>query len=293
MQQRKIIVYLILFILALLLNIYYFRQYLIENWLKYNINNEFIVITLSTTPHRINMLAPTLQSLTAQNAPVKAIYLNIPHVFKRENIEYEIPPWLANFKGITILRGEDYGPATKLLGTLKNVDLPPNAIIITVDDDVIYPPNLVLHLAYAAKQNPGNAIGLMGANPDYDANGIIPEDSELGLVKVKVNNRASSILQGYAGVAYRRRFFDESIFNISLAPSECINSDDIYLSFFLASRNVPRKVLRNSFLNACHVHWETQVGTDAYALHNLVPKPTDKHRSCIAYLKQQDPKVPF
>lgn len=292
-SSRKIFIYLVLFILALLLNVYYYRQQLIETWLKFNIDDEFIVVSLSTTPHRIDALAPTLHSLLNQSVRPRAIYLNVPHIFKRDNIAYRIPEWLQNFPGVTIVSSEDYGPATKLLGTLKNVSLPANAIIITVDDDVIYPANFVLHLAYAAKQNPDRALGLMGANPDYNANGIIPDESDFGLVKIKKNGTLASILQGYAGVAYRRGFFDDRIFNISNAPKDCINSDDIYISFFLAEQNIKRQVLRNSFLNACHLDWETEFAQDHNALHKLIPGPTQKYRNCITYLKRNNPKVIF
>lgn len=284
-MQRKIAVYMIIFLAVILLNIYYHRQYLIEQWMKYNLSGEYIVVSLSTTPYRINDLQPTINSLLAQNAPIKKIYLNIPYVFKRDNLEYAIPEWLLNQKQITILRTEDYGPATKLLGTLANTNLPGNAIIITIDDDVIYPSNLVLQLAYKAKMHPDRAIGIVGA--------VIDVNADLGLRKIKTSDALVNILQGYAGVAYRRNFFDDSIFAITSAPKECINSDDVYLSFFLAKHGIQRQVLRNSYINACDIRWETEIGTDLNSLHNLLPKPADKHQMCMTYLQQIDPQVHF
>lgn len=261
--------------------------------MQFNLRNEHIVISLSTTPYRINELEPFLDKLLTQKGRVAAIYLNIPYVFKRKNIPYTIPTWLENKKGITILRCDDYGPATKLLGTLANVDLPPDTIIITVDDDVFYPDNLILQLAFKAKSNPSRAIGIIGANPDYDMNGNIPLNSELGLVKIKTADAVVSILQGYAGIAYRKRFFDDKVFDITAAPTDCVNSDDIYLSFYLAKHGIQRQVLRNDYINPCKIYWETETGTNDTALHNLIPRPADKHRSCISYLKQQTPEVVF
>lgn len=275
------------------MNVWHFRQNVIERWMQFNLRNEHIVISLSTTPYRINELEPFLDKLLQQKGNVAAIYLNVPYVFKRKNIPYTIPTWLEQKKGITILRCEDYGPGTKLLGTLANVDLPSDTIIITVDDDVFYPDNLILQLAYKAKLTPNRAIGIIGANPDYDTYGNIPFDSELGLIKIKTADALVSILQGYAGIAYRKNFFDDAVFDITSTPADCINSDDIYLSFYLARNGIQRQVLRNNYINGCKIYWETETGTNNTALHNLIPKPADKHRSCINYLKQQTPEVEF
>ncbi len=248
--------------------------------MRYALKDEYIVVSLSTTPHRIDKIGPTLDTLLRQNAPIKAIYLNIPYIFKRNNTMYKIPDWLLRIPNITILRSKDYGPATKLLGTLANADLPANAIIITVDDDVYYPKNLVLQLAYKAMQQPGRAIGIIGANPD-------PE-SELGITKIKQNDALVSILQGYAGVAYRKHFFNNSVFEIVETIADCINSDDIYLSHYLERHSIPRQVLSNNYINSCDIRWQTDIGTDNNSLHMLTPKPSEKHKNCLSFLLEQD-----
>jgi hypothetical protein len=284
-MQRKWSIYLVLFSLIFISNLYYYRKPLIESYMRYELKDEFIVVSLSTTPHRIDKIGPTLATILAQKAPIKAIYLNIPYVFRRDNTAYQIPESLLNNHKIKILRSEDYGPATKLLGTLANTDLPANAIIITLDDDVFYPDNIVLQLAFKAKQHPERAIGIIGANPDPDA--------ELGITKIHENDALVSILQGYAGVAYRRHFFDNSIFGILNTPPECINSDDIYLSHYLARHGIQRQVLNNDFVCACDIRWQTDIGTDANSLHKLTPTPAEKHKMCMNFLSEQDSQVVF
>lgn len=284
-MQRKWPIYLILLSIIFTLNLYYYRKPLTERYMRYALQDEFIVISLSTTPHRIARIGPTLNTILAQKAPIKAIYLNIPYVFKRDNTIYQIPEWLLNNQKITILRSDDYGPATKLLGTLKNTNLPANAIIITLDDDVYYPDNLVLQLAYKAKQHPERAVGLIGANLDSDA--------ELGITKIKKNDAIVNILQGYAGVAYRRHFFDNSVFEIDQAPTACINSDDIYLSYYLARHGVLRQVLHNAYINSCDIRWQTDIGTDNNSLHMLTPTPAEKHKICMDFLVTHDYQVVF
>jgi len=253
--------------------------------MRYALKNEYIVISLSTTPYRIDKIGPTLATILAQKAPIKTIYLNIPYVFKRDNTVYQIPEWLSNNNKIKILRSDDYGPATKLLGTLANANLPAHAIIITLDDDVYYPDNLILQLAYKAKLQPERAIGLIGANLDPAA--------ELGITKIKKNDAIVSILQGYSGIAYRRYFFDNTVFEISKTPPECINSDDIYLSYYLARHGIQRQVLHNAYISACDVRWQTDIGTDNYSLHMLTPTPAEKHKNCMNFLTTQYSQVAF
>lgn len=261
--------------------------------MRYRIRNEYIVVSLSTTPHRINKIEPTIRSLEQQNSLPNAIYLNIPYMFKRDKMLYVIPSWLKSNKLITVLRTNDYGPATKLLGTLEKANLPQNAIIITVDDDAIYPANLILQLAYKAVLNPKQAIGIIGADIEYDKHGLIASNSELGFKKIKSADAFVNILQGYAGVAYRRSFFKSDIFDITTAPQECINSDDLYISYNLAKQNIPRQVLQNKYINSCAIRWETTIATDQHSLHKLIPKPVNKHIICLSYLRNLYPNVNF
>lgn len=293
MSRSKPLIYLIIFFIALTLFCYYYRYFFIKQWMRLALRNEPVIVTLSTTPYRINDMEATIQSILQQYRKPDQIYLSVPYIFKRDNIAYVLPDWLNNYPEIKILRTEDYGPATKLLGALAQGELPPNAILITIDDDAIYPENFVLELAYHAHKNPNAAVGILGANPIYDADGLIDLNSELGIKKISAENAKVSILQGYTGVAYRPKFFNEQVFYIVDAPQECIKSDDIYLSFFLARNNIDRIVLHNMHINPCRIKWQTDRAIDNNALHKLTPGPTVKHRICLAFLQAQYPDVNF
>lgn len=283
-------IYSFLLLVAVLINT---QQFWVEQWLKFSLRNENIIIAFSTTPHRINNIQATVKSILEQNIKTKNIYLSIPYIFKRDNLEYIIPNWLQDNAKITILRTNDYGPATKLLGVLEQTSLPENSIIITLDDDIIYPHNTVLQLAYQAKTNPEAAVGISGVDLDYDRNGLVNTVNENGTLRRTVSGAKVAILQGFAGVAYKRKFFDNSIFNIIQAPAECIKSDDIYISYYLAKNNIPRIVLRNSYIDHLKINYEQPIGLANDALHKLSPKPAEKHKICVAYLQQQYPGVIF
>lgn len=285
-----------LLVIAILLTLFLsLRQSLQETWMRFALRNEHIVVSLTTTPYRISSMREVIDFVLAEEIPLKTVYVNIPHLFKRDNLAYVIPSWLQNYPKVTILRTEDYGPGTKILGTLAQAHLPPKTIIITVDDDIKYPKNILLHLAYQAKKNPQHAVGFSGMMPHYNKRGQIITDSlsGIGLKANKQNGAHVSILEGFAGIAYRPEFFKPSVFEIEDAPRECKNSDDVFLSYHLAMNNIPRQVIRNKYMNLEKIAWNPSVGLNQDALHQLHPKPAERHRICVAYLKEKYPGVNF
>ena len=96
-------------------------------------------ISLTSIPSRFGSVKEVIKSLNKQSTRPNKIFLNIPHNYKRfpeiKDINLDI------FKDIKddnfeISRCEDYGPGTKLLGSinlLKNFDF-----VILVDDDHYY-----------------------------------------------------------------------------------------------------------------------------------------------------------
>lgn len=125
-----------------------------------------VVVSLTTMPHHLHLLRPTLDSLLQQSLKPDEIYLNMPLGRNpRSNMSYDEAlrgPGVVIPSGIKVNRcPEDVGPLTKLLpavvaeqdwekqrkgGWENPSDLSP--IIITVDDDQVYPPDTVKYLAW-------------------------------------------------------------------------------------------------------------------------------------------------
>ncbi len=278
---------LFLFLIALsIINIFYYWENIWTAWAKYYLRDQDIVVSLTTTPHRINELEFPLMCLAHQNANIRQIYLNIPYKFKRDNLSYTIPEWLENFPNLTILRTNDYGPATKILGSIEKADINNNTIIISVDDDTCYPRNLVLRLAVRAKQNPNMALGVSGAIVDFEKN------KESGIVKIMHDNTAVPLLEGFAGIAYRKKFFDDDVFDIQFEPAACIYSDDLYLSYYLANNQVPRRTVNNKYIKTYSIN-QQDFGYRDDALYKIDTNQAARYKKCLAYLEKKYPKVDF
>ena len=96
-----------------------------------------IYVSISAIPSRIEKLNDTIKSLTEQKKKPDKIFVNIPYKYERfsETIkEDKIPKFDSNIVEIT--RCEDFGPGTKLLGSLKKIKK--NSLLILADDDHIY-----------------------------------------------------------------------------------------------------------------------------------------------------------
>lgn len=196
-----------------------------------------VIISLTTIPSRIGFLADTLKSLLAQTRPPREIRLNLPAFSVRENRAYEIPAWLSSLACVRIVPSDDYGPATKLLPTLK--DSAPSQPILVVDDDRIYAPQLVATLEAAAKAHKGAAVALGGW--------IVPQDlvdrpttirsNLLQLPPAPVRSARIrkpvpvDILLGFMGYLVRPEFFNlGAITDYSAAPPQARLVDDVWIS---------------------------------------------------------------
>jgi hypothetical protein len=116
--------------------------------LEQNSKFEFVV-TLTSHKARFSHLAQVIQDLKNQTIQPAKILLNIAH----DEIQF-LPAdviTLENEGYIQIVSCEDFGPAKKLIPTLKSVDEMP---IIVLDDDLLYKTDLFLQLMIAHRLNP-------------------------------------------------------------------------------------------------------------------------------------------
>ena len=96
-----------------------------------------IYVSISAIPQRIKNLNKTIESLLNQTHKPDKIFINIPFKYKRfsETIEENQIPKFDNDL-VEIIRCEDSGPGTKLLGSLNK--LQKDSLLILADDDHAY-----------------------------------------------------------------------------------------------------------------------------------------------------------
>ena len=99
-------------------------------------------VSLTTLPSRIDNIKETLYSIKKQTLQPDKIYLNLPLKFKRLKDQFfkqnQIDK-LEDYK-LQISRCEDFGPATKLMGSIELIKNNYDCVIL-LDDDHIYHKN--------------------------------------------------------------------------------------------------------------------------------------------------------
>jgi hypothetical protein len=115
-----------------------------------------ICVSISTIPQRLKNLKESVESLLNQTKKPDKIFINIPYKYKRfdETIEdNQIPKFDSNIVEVT--RCEDYGPGTKLLGSLDKFEK--NSLLILADDDHAYEDYMIEKFFYFYSKAPNNA----------------------------------------------------------------------------------------------------------------------------------------
>jgi hypothetical protein len=211
-----------------------------------------LVVCLTTTPTRIDLLAPTLASLFAQTRPPRRIDLHLPAFSAREGRAYAIPRWLARLAAagaVTIVRTADHGPATKLLPALARHR--PGTPLLVIDDDVIFPRRYVAEMEAWARRFPEAVVAASGwvvpddriDRPTTLVSNLLerPPTPIPGTRLVRGQPRRVDVVQGCGGYVVRPRFFDpRSVHDFAGAPDAARWVDDVWIS---AHANAPKWVV--------------------------------------------------
>lgn len=205
-----------------------------------------VVISFTTLPHRIHKIEPMINSVLDQTVRPTRIFLNLPEKTQKGK-KYVLPGFIEDnsFIAVRVIK-KDLGPATKLLPTLESE---PAALIVVVDDDQVYPVNLIENYLRYHQEFPDEALTLCGWKvPEafdhsrrqilrgaglsvFDPNGNITEPQHV------------DILQGASSYMVQRRFFRDDLFDYKGAPEGAFYSDDIWISGQLALNGVGCKVI--------------------------------------------------
>ena len=171
-----------------------------------------IFVSLTTIPQRIKNLNKSIESLLKQTKRPSKIFINIPKKYKRfgEIIDDDQIPKF-NDSAVEITRCEDYGPGTKLLGSLNKFER--DSLIILVDDDHVYEDYMIEKFFYFYSKAPNNAysfyvhpLGNFGVGQGADGFAI-----------------NSNFLDGV------KKFYDEVV----KTNKDLFIHDDLWTSFFL------------------------------------------------------------
>lgn len=215
-------------------------------------NNKHVrmVVSLTTVPGREDLIVDTCRSIANQTIKPDAIYLTIPKVPRRFDKKYgEFPDEIKSI--CTIIEPEtDYGPITKIYGGLM-MESDPDTIVVSCDDDIIYPPKTLEILLEKSKIYSDSAIcgsGMFVGRGIWLSARYSNLDKYLflsGFTPPK-SGRKVDLIYGSSGVLYKRSFFPpidkciDELFSVALGDLDILCNDDLLVSAYLAKKNIPR-----------------------------------------------------
>lgn len=211
-----------------------------------------VVCSMTTMPNQYEKVIRTLESLHKQTYKLDAIYLSLPKISRRLGTPYsEVGPEIRRL--CTVVPCIDHGPITKIEGGLL-MENDPNTIIITFDNDMVYPPIMVEELVKHHREYPNSAIGSSGMLLRYKCPmcAITPNENNylynISKFPVPKEGRRVDSIYGYPGGLYVRKFFpskhllEEQFFKHSLINEATLLNDDIMISGYLSLQNVERRI---------------------------------------------------
>ena len=178
-----------------------------------------VVVSLTTSPTRIEHIGPLLAALGAQTRAPDRVVLNLPRVFRRTGARFgELPAFVTGNALVLVNWVDDIGPATKVVPTAALVD-DPEAVIISVDDDIEYKPTMVESMLAVSAIFPDAVI----TGESFRATG----------------GPYAELVEGYSSVLYKRRHLDGLDGRaIGAMPLACYLADDLVISNHLRSRGI-------------------------------------------------------
>src|SRR6266481_7343400 len=206
-------------------------------------DNRRVIASLSTVPDRINNLRPTIRSLLNQTRPPDEIVLAIPEFSIREKRPYVVPKYLLRLPRVRILHCvKDWGPATKFIPAVREelAAARYSSLIMVVDDDRIYPRDVLETYLHYNKQLPDAALCFRGAAMPRDLDW---RHAKMIRARELRQPQPAAVITGCGSYLIQPRFFDESLWDYSQAPKGAFYMDDIWISGCLDRRGVERYVV--------------------------------------------------
>ena len=112
---------------------------------------EEIIVSLTTWSARISNIPTVLDTIYAQSLLPDKVVLNLSH---REIVPVEVEQYIDNH-GVEVFWTEDTKVYKKIIHTLKRY---PNACVINIDDDMLYPPGMIEDFMNTHNKFPNNPI---------------------------------------------------------------------------------------------------------------------------------------
>lgn len=190
------------------------------------VNGENVIVSLTTHGKRILSVHRTIESIFSQSILINKVVLYIGTEEFQSVDQLPVVLQRQMNRGLDIRFVKDIGPYTKLLYALKDF---PSSSIITVDDDILYPANVVERLIKAHRDNKDAICGLAVRQLEWKKSKKFKPYKNLNFVVGQEDSTSKMyVAEGFGGVLYPPHCFSDEIFNEKVFMKLAPKADDLW-----------------------------------------------------------------
>lgn len=185
-----------------------------------------LIVSLTTHGKRIETVYHTIESIFQQTQKPNRVVLWLGDKEWNSATELPISLQIQMKRGLEVRFVKDVRSYTKLLPALEAFPL---ANIVTVDDDILYPRNLLERLWKGHLRHPDSIISVVSRQMKLKCLKEFEPFIDFESVDCDKDYISSNNLaEGFAGVLYPSGCFDDEVFNKSKFLQLCPYADDIW-----------------------------------------------------------------
>ena len=197
-----------------------------------------IIVSMTTIPPRIHKIHQVVWRLLEQTVkPDKIILYLGKEKFQGIKLPYMLRLQIKLF-GVEVRYVEDIGPHTKYFYAISEFR---NDIILTTDDDIRYPADLIEELYNSYKRHP-NAVSARRCHLiNFDETGAIKKYNEWLYKYSQLIDTPSMLLfpTGVGGVLYPPNTLHPEVYNLESIKKLTLKNDDVWLKFMEVLNGTP------------------------------------------------------
>lgn len=210
-----------------------------------NFNNNHIIVSITSYPGRINQAWMSIESLLRQTVkPNKIIlWLGKEKFSTTEELSEILKKQMK--RGLSVEFREDLKPHTKYYYAMNEY---PTSTIITVDDDIFYPSNLIEELMKFHRKFPESIICNGARQIRIDNNAFLNYSNWPNWhdIKIDTTEKFDILPLGVMGVLYPPNKLHDLLFNKELLIKNSLNADDLWLKTMSIKKGT-KSLITNSF----------------------------------------------
>lgn len=215
---------------------YYMTHPSIEGKLSSDFTDKEVIVSLTTYPKRMETLPIVLESLFRQTVKPTSIQLWLAdeqYPDKKELFE-KMKPY--SERGLEILFCDDLKSHKKYYYAMKNN---PEAIVVTVDDDIIYSETMLEMLLLTYKKHMDCIVAHRAHRMIIENKTVLPYNKWSYRAKGEIGPSMYLCATGGAGCLYPPHLISEHVFDKEVFQELCFYADDIWLKCMEKICNIP------------------------------------------------------